>query len=216
MDFFSAPALFALFQVFMINLMMSGDNAVLIGMTAARVSPENRRKVIFGGLAVAVILRIGLSVIAVRLLHVLGLSLAGGIILLLLAWRLYRDIRQAESERAGIATMTTATDLADTKADYAPTRGAAVPLTRAILQVMVADISMSVDNVLAVAAAARNHIAVMVVGLIVSVAFMGVAAAVIAKLLQRYHWLNYAGVLMILYVALQMIWSGGFEVFDSI
>lgn len=216
MDVLSPSSLFALFQVFMINLMMSGDNAVVIGMTAARVSPENRRKVIFGGLLFAIVLRIGFSAIAVQLLNVLGLTLAGGIVLLWLSWRLYRDIREAKEEAAGVETMETATDLTDTPADYAPARGTPMPLSRAVLQVVVADISMSVDNVLAVAAAARDHIAIMIVGLILSVAFMGIAATVIARLLQRYHWLNYAGVALILYVALQMIWSGSFEVLDAI
>jgi YjbE family integral membrane protein len=215
-DLFSPAALFALFQVFMINIVMSGDNAVVIGMTAARVSPENRRKVIFGGLALAVVLRVLLSLVAVQLLNVLGLTLAGGIILLWIAWRLYRDVREAKEEEAGVEAVTTAADLEDTPADYVPARGAVVPLKRAILQVMVADLSMSVDNVLAVAAAAREHILVMASGLILSIAFMGIAAAVIARLLQRYHWLNYAGIVLILYVALQMIWSGSFEVVDSL
>ena len=96
MDIFTAPALFAFLQIFMINLMMSGDNAIIIGMTAARVAPENRHKVIFGGLAFAVVLRIGLSLVAVQLLNIIGLTLAGGIILLWLAWRLYRDIRESK------------------------------------------------------------------------------------------------------------------------
>ena len=215
LDIFTGPTLFAFFQVFMINLMMSGDNAIIIGMTAARVSPENRHKVIFGGLTFAVVLRIGLSIVAVRLLNIIGLTLAGGIILVWLAWRLYRDIRESKREKAAVRAMAAALDDGDGKGDRATARRSEVPLSRAISQVIVADISMSVDNVLAVAGAARNHIVVLVVGLVLSVAFMGAGATIIAKLLERYHWLNYVGVVLILFVALQMIWGGSFEVLKS-
>jgi YjbE family integral membrane protein len=206
LDLFSYSALFALFQVLMINIVLSGDNAVVIGMVAARVAPENRHKVILWGMVAAVVLRIVLSIFAVELLNVLGLSLAGGIILLWVAWRLYRDIREEKEEKAALAVI--AADRAERHPHAEPAQVGAVPLRRAVFQVAVADISMSVDNVLAIAGAANQNIAVLVIGLILSIALMGVAASYIAKLLQRYPALAYVGVILIVYVGLEMIWNG--------
>jgi len=204
LDLFSASALIALAQVLMINVVLSGDNAVVIGMVAARVQPKDRHRVILWGMGAAVVLRILLAVVAVDLLRILGLLLAGGIILLWVAWRLYRDIREQNEEKAGLATMA-----ADGRGAAANGGSAsAVPFSRAIRQIAVADISMSVDNVLAIAGAANKNIAVLVIGLIVSVALMGVAATYIAKLLQRYPALAYVGVILIIYVGIEMIWEG--------
>jgi len=150
LDLFSYSALFAFFQVLVINIVLSGDNAVVIGMVAARVAPNNRHKVILWGMVAAVLLRIVLSIFAVRLLAILGLLLAGGIILLWVAWRLYRDIREEREERAALAVI--AADRAE-RTHSQQTAPSAVPLGRAIFQIAVADISMSVDNVLAIAAA---------------------------------------------------------------
>src|SRR5262249_41482550 len=147
LDLFSYSALFALFQVLMINIILSGDNAVVIGMVAARVAPKNRHKVILWGMVAAVVLRIFLSVFAVELLSILCLSLAGGIILLWVAWRLYRDIREDKEEKTALAVI--AADRAEHPHLHA-IEAAAVPLRRAVLQVAIADISMSVDNVLAI------------------------------------------------------------------
>jgi YjbE family integral membrane protein len=212
LDLFSYSALFALFQVLMINIVLSGDNAVVIGMVAARVAPNNRHKVILWGLFAAVLLRIILSIFAVRLLAILGLSLAGGIILLWVAWRLYRDIREEREEKAALAVI--AADRADRSAHSPQTVATAVPLGRAVFQIAVADISMSVDNVLAIAGAANKNIPVLVIGLILSIALMGVAATYIAKLLQRYPALSYVGVILIVYVGLQMIWDGSADLPD--
>ena len=206
MDLFSYSALFALFQVLMINIVLSGDNAVVIGMVAARVAPENRHKVILWGMVAAVVLRIVLSIFAVELLNIIGLSLAGGIILLWVAWRLYRDIREEKEEKAALAVI--AADRADRHPPHQAAQAGAVPLRRAVFQVAVADISMSVDNVLAIAGAANQNIAVLVIGLILSIALMGVAASYIAKLLQRFPALAYVGVILIVYVGLEMIWAG--------
>ena len=206
MDLFSYSALFALFQVLMINIVLSGDNAVVIGMVAARVAPNNRHKVILWGMVAAVLLRILLSLFAVRLLAILGLSLAGGIILLWVAWRLYRDIREEREEKAALAVI--AADRAEGSGHSHEVAATAVPLGRAVLQIAVADISMSIDNVLAIAGAANKNIPVLVIGLILSIALMGVAATYIAKLLQRYPTLSYVGVILIVYVGLQMIWDG--------
>jgi YjbE family integral membrane protein len=160
----------------------------------------------------AVLLRIILSIFAVRLLAILGLSLAGGIILLWVAWRLYRDIREEREEKAALAVI--AADRADRSAHSPQTVATAVPLGRAVFQIAVADISMSVDNVLAIAGAANKNIPVLVIGLILSIALMGVAATYIAKLLQRYPALSYVGVILIVYVGLQMIWDGSADLPD--
>ena len=204
MDLFSTSALVALAQVLMINVVLSGDNAVVIGMVAARVDSEHRRKVIVWGMGAAVVLRVLLALVAVDLLNVLGLSLAGGIILLWVSWRLYRDIREGKEEKAGLATM----EAQGQPGDEAPSPRSTVPLGRAILQIAIADISMSVDNVLAIAGAASQNVPVLVIGLVVSIALMGVAATYIARLLQRYPALSYVGVLLIVYVAGEMIWDG--------
>jgi len=212
LDLFSYSALFALFQVLMINIVLSGDNAVVIGMVAARVAPDNRHKVILWGMVAAVLLRIVLSIFAVRLLAILGLSLAGGIILLWVAWRLYRDIREEREEKAALAVI--AADRAERSAHSPRAAPTAVPLGRAVIQIAVADISMSIDNVLAIAGAANKNIPVLVIGLILSIALMGVAATYIAKLLQRYPALSYVGVILIVYVGLQMIWDGSADLPD--
>ena len=202
MDLFSSSALIALAQVLMINIVLSGDNAVVIGMVAARVANENRRKVILWGMVAAVVLRILLALVAVDLLDILGLTLAGGILLLWVAWRLYRDIREQSAERAG------ADIFSGEDAPGSVMTTAAVPLARAIRQIAIADISMSLDNVLAIAGAANQNIPVLVIGLVVSIALMGAAAGYIAKLLQRYPALSYVGLALIIYVAGEMLWEG--------
>lgn len=205
MDLFSYSALLAFVQVLMINIVLSGDNAVVIGMVAARVASADRNKVIMWGMIAAVVLRLLLALVAVDLLQVLGLTLAGGILLLWVAWRLYRDIREESQEKAGLEAM------AVRKAGGAHAiemTGAVVPFRRAIFQIAVADVSMSLDNVLAIAGAAQGHVVVLVIGLVLSIALMGVAATYVAKLLQRYPALSYIGVLLIIYVGAQMIWEG--------
>jgi YjbE family integral membrane protein len=208
-DLFSYSALFALFQVLMINIVLSGDNAVIIGMVAARVAPSERHLVIFWGMAAAVILRLLLAIVAVDLLNVLGLTLAGGIVLLWVAWRLYRDIKEETQQKKAIETV---------EADARPHHGGgrppahAVALRRAIWQIAVADISMSIDNVLAIAGAANDNVVVLVIGLVVSIALMGIAATYIARLLQRYPALSYVGVVLIVYVGVEMIWEGSGDV----
>ena len=202
MDLFSSSALIALAQVLMINIVLSGDNAVVIGMVAARVAEENRAKVILWGMVAAVVLRILLALVAVDLLDILGLTLAGGILLLWVAWRLYRDIREQSAEKAGTDLLSGHHGLG------AAMTTTAVPLGRAIKQIAIADISMSLDNVLAIAGAANQNIPVLVIGLIVSIALMGAAAGYIARLLQRYPVLSYVGLALILYVAGEMLWEG--------
>jgi len=190
---FQEGGVLALAQVLMIDIVLAGDNAVVIGLAAARVPPKLRKKVIFWGLAAAVVLRIVMAAIAVKLLAVIGLTLAGGILLLWVCWRMWRDI-------------------AGEKHHDAPKIEAGATARRAIFQILVADISMSLDNVLAVAGAAREHLDVLIIGLLMSVALMGAAATYIAKLLERYRWIAYIGLAIVVYVAVAMIYHGWEEV----
>ena len=190
---FHEGGLFALAQVLMIDVVLAGDNAVVIGLAAARVPVAMRKKVIFWGLIAAVVLRIAMAAVAVQLLAIIGLTLAGGILLLWVCWRMWRDI-------------------AGDKDHIAPQIESAASAKRAIIQILVADISMSLDNVLAVAGAARDHLDVLVIGLLMSVGLMGAAANFIARLLERYRWIAYIGLAIVVYVALSMIYHGWEEV----
>jgi YjbE family integral membrane protein len=189
--------LIALAQVLMIDIVLAGDNAVVIGMAAARVPLGLRNKVILWGLVAAVGLRVILAVIAVSLMKVIGLTLAGGILLLWVCWRFWRDISCAGSH--------------ETRA----LEGNA-SLWRAMTQIVLADVSMSLDNVLGVAGAARDHLDVLVIGLLLSVGLMGAAANLIARLLERFRWISYLGLAIVLYVALSMILQGGHAVLRAI
>ncbi|MBW8709039.1 MAG: TerC family protein [Alphaproteobacteria bacterium] len=195
---FQPGGLFALAQVLMIDIVLAGDNAVVIGLAAARVPAPLRKKVILWGLVAAVGLRIVLAVIAVKLMQVIGLRLAGGLLLLWVCWRFWRDIRSGAHGHDS------------------PKMDAGASLKRAILQIVLADVSMSLDNVLAVAGAAVGHLDVLVIGLLLSVALMGTAANYIAKLLERYRWISYIGLAIVLYVAVSMIWHGGHQVLNAI
>jgi YjbE family integral membrane protein len=189
--------LIALAQVVMIDIMLAGDNAVVIGLAAARLPAAMRRKVILWGLGAAVGLRVGLALIAVSLLAVIGLTLAGGILLLWVSWRFWRDISGAHKPKA-----------------HASNSGAS--FRRAIAQIVIADISMSLDNVLAVSGAAIGHLDVLVIGLLLSVALMGAAAEMIARLLERWRWISYVGLAIVVYVALSLIWRGSHEVIGAL
>jgi len=195
---FTQSGMLALLQVLMIDIVLAGDNAVVIGMAAARVAPALRNKVIFWGLAAAVVLRVMLAAIAVKLLAIVGLTLAGGILLLWVCWRMWRDIRCAKGGHEEIKL--------DENAG----------LKNAIIQIVVADISMSLDNVLGVAGAARNHMDVLIIGLLLSVALMGAAANIVARLLEKVRWISYVGLIIVLYVAVTMVWEGGHQVIEAI
>ncbi len=197
-DVFNESWLLALGQVLMIDVILAGDNAVVIGLAATRVPAEMRKKVILLGLAAAVVLRIALSLVAVQLLAIIGLLLAGGILLLWVCWRMWRDL----SDQG--------------KAEIAPQIAAGASAKKAILQILIADLSMSLDNVLAVAGAARHHMDVLVIGLLLSVALMGAAATYIARLLEKYRWISYIGLAIVVYVALKMIYDGGQEVWGAV
>jgi YjbE family integral membrane protein len=194
---FHEGGLLALAQVLMIDIVLAGDNAVVIGLAAARVPAQLRKKVILWGLAAAVALRVGLALIAVSLLEVIGLTLAGGILLLWVSWRFWRDISGQHKQTAHEIDQGTS-------------------LRRAILQIVFADISMSLDNVLAVSGAAVGHIDVLVIGLLLSVALMGAAANMIARLLERWRWISYVGLVIVVFVALHMIWEGSKDVIEAL
>jgi YjbE family integral membrane protein len=204
------PALAALLQVILIDIVLAGDNAIVIGVSAARVPSSERRRVMFWGLAAAVILRL---LVAYAVLLVLRttffLVFAGGILLLWVAWRLYREIHPARDEAIGVQTLSDFR-LGTMKAQLP---GTSRDVRRAVLRIAVADLSMSLDNVLAVAGAAMNHVWVLAVGLLLSIALMGLAASLIANLLQKMPWISYAGLIIVLYVALRMIWLGGMQIY---
>ncbi|HVZ69641.1 MAG TPA: TerC family protein [Rhizomicrobium sp.] len=200
------PAIFALLQVILIDIVLAGDNAVVIGMAAAHVPREHRSKVIFWGLVAAVVLRIALASITTVLLDVLGLMLAGGVLLLWVSWRLYRDLRHPHAP-------TEETEALDEAALAVRSRET---VRQAIIHITLADLSMSLDNVLAVAGAAMHHVWVLAVGLVLSVALMGAAANFIANVLDRHRWIGYAGLLLVLYVACSMIYHGGDKVLDAV
>jgi YjbE family integral membrane protein len=194
--------LVALSQIIIIDFVLAGDNAIVVGMAASRVHPSIRAKVILLGVGGAVVLRILFAAIATQLLTIVGLTLAGGILLLWVCWKMYREI----AIQAPAPAFAGHGGAPDTSAIPQMTFGAA------LIQIIVADVSMSLDNVLAVAGAAKGEIWVLAVGLTVAVGFMALLSAYIAKLLARYHWITWIGLAIVLYVALEMIWSGSYQV----
>lgn len=196
-------------QVIFINVVLSGDNAIVVGMAAAGAAAAIRQRVILFGIGGAVVLRVLLSLLAVQFLQVVGLLFAGGVLLLWVSWKLYREIRESAAEHAGAEALAEAGE-----------GGVAVESTKtlgeAMWQILVADLSMSLDNVLAVAGAAREHPYIMAAGLILSVALMALAATLIARILDRYRWLAWIGLLVIVYVAAKMMWDGGWEISEAV
>jgi YjbE family integral membrane protein len=192
----------ALVSVVLIDVVLAGDNAIVVGMAAAGLAPDRRRQAIVIGIAAATVLRILFAVIALQLLAVIGLGLAGGVLLLWVAWKLFRELRGAH------AAQTT------NPISPAPRK----TLRQAVMHIVVADISMSLDNVLAVAGVAKAQAEpwVLFVGLILSVALMGLASALVARLLARLPWLAWLGLSIITIVALRMIWDGGGEVLGHV
>jgi YjbE family integral membrane protein len=183
-------------QVLVIDLVLAGDNAVVIGLAVKNLPPVQRRRAIWFGVAGATVIRIGFGLIALRLLALIGLTLAGGLLLLWVVWKSARELRRPETHLA---------------AQSVPGR-----LRTAIVRIIVADLSMSLDNVLAVAGAARAHPAVLAVGLLVSVALMGVAASLVARLLNRFRWLAWVGLAIVFYVSVTMIHDGLGEVLQHL
>lgn len=192
-----------LIQIIFVDLILAGDNAIVIGLVAAKFNKDYRRKVIFYGVGVAVILRILFALITLQLLAIKGLQLVGGLLLLWICWKLWQDLRHPHvAENVGNADGTPQTQNP--------------PLLSAIFQIVMADFSMSLDNVLAVASIADGHRGILVFGLALSVVFMTIAASVIADTLQKHRWIGYVGVVIILYVGLRMIVDGYLQVFPLV
>ena len=197
-------AISAFLQVVLIDVVLSGDNAVVIGMAVAALPAADRKRIIAIGILAATVLRIIFASVAVPLLKIIGLTLGGGILLAWVAWKMWRELRQGAQD-----VETTGEEPDYGKPAQQKTR------MQAVIQVVIADVSMSLDNVLAVAGAAREHPYILVIGLILSIALMAVAANIVARLLNRYSWIAYVGLAVIVYVALDMIWRGGNEVLKA-
>ncbi len=204
MEFFSVEALQAFFTVVMIDLVLAGDNAVVIGLAAAGLPKEQRGKAIVIGVIAATILRILFALVATQLLAIIGLLFAGGVLLLWVCWKMWREL----------STPHHADQEAIEGKDLAGNAIQKKTLAQAVAQIVVADVSMSLDNVLAVAGAAHDHPWILVFGLALSVVLMGVAATFIARLLSKHRWIAYVGLIIILYVAVHMIWDGGLQVYE--
>ena len=195
----------ALLSVVIVDVVLAGDNAIVVGMAAAGLPPERRRRAIVLGIVAATGLRILLAYFAVQLLAIIGMTLAGGVLLLWVSWKMYREFREMQ-----VAEHATADGCCQKR----------VPLRRksagqALTQIVLADVSMSLDNVLAVAGIARDHFELLAFGLVLSVALMGVASTYIARLLDRHFWISWVGLGIITFVALRMIWEGSTQVLNQ-
>jgi YjbE family integral membrane protein len=214
MDFVSMAELVALAQVVLVDLVLAGDNAIVVGIAVAGLPKEQRWRVMVLGIAAATLLRIVFASFTVQLLQIIGLLLAGGVLLLWVCWKLWRELRSGRL--VDMARGDEPHEVIDEVGEASNTTTAPQKTMRqAVTQIIVADVSMSLDNVLAVAGVAREHQWVLVFGLVLSVAFMGLAAAVIARLLSRFHWIAYVGLAIIFYVALRMIYDGAVEVLGA-
>jgi YjbE family integral membrane protein len=211
LEFFSSQSLTALFQVVMIDLVLAGDNAIVIGLAAAGLPEDHRKKAILAGILAATALRIGFASITVQLLQIIGLLLAGGILLLWVCWKMWRELQASHAHQAKFQNLSAASTI-----DAASTAGHQKTLGQAIWQITIADVSMSLDNVLAVAGAAREHPVILIFGLGLSIALMGFAASFIARLLEKHRWVAYVGLLIILYVAFDMSYRGALEVWRDV
>jgi YjbE family integral membrane protein len=194
-DLVDLGALSALLSVVIIDVVLAGDNAIVVGMAAAGLPAEQRRRVIVIGIAAATVLRVALATVATWLLAIIGLTLAGGVLLLWVAWKFSRELRPRHDADAG---------------EPRPPR--VKTFRQAVVQITAADVSMSLDNVLAVAGTARDHFWVLALGLVLSVALMGLASNLIARLVARHHWIAWVGLGIITVVALRMIYEGSAEV----
>ncbi len=194
-------AIAAFLKVLVIDLMLAGDNAVIIGLAAAGLPAERRRPAILIGVVAATALRILFGIIAIDLLAIVGLLLAGGVLLLWVSWKMWRELQEGRG----------------TIEEHAPVEEPPrKTMAQAAWQIVLADVSMSLDNVLAVAGAARDHMAALVFGLALSIVLMGAAASLIARLLNRYRWIAYLGLAIILFVACDMIWRGAHEIWPHL
>lgn len=216
LDLVSLSSLSALLQVIMVDLVLAGDNAIVVGLVAAGLPRDQRTKVIVIGIAAATVMRVGFALITTQLMQIIGLTLAGGILLLWVSWKLWRELSEQRKEALAVKELNDATD--GDPATPAATNDEPPPrktFGQAVTQIVIADVSMSLDNVLAVAGVARDHYWVLIIGLVLSVAFMGAAATLIARLLKRFNWIAYVGLAIIFYVACAMIWDGSIAVMEA-
>ncbi|MDR6294612.1 YjbE family integral membrane protein [Inquilinus ginsengisoli] len=202
-DWVSLAELTALVQVVIIDVALAGDNAIVVGMAAAGLEAAQRRRAILYGIMAATGLRIVFAIFTTQLLQIVGLLFAGGILLLWVCWKLWRELRADHAAEAAALARDS-----DTEPGPTPPK----TFRQAVTQIVLADVSMSLDNVLAVAGTAREHLMVLVIGLTLSVALMGLAANFVARLLHRHRWIAYVGLAIILYVAVVMMWDGGQEI----
>ena len=209
MDYISSEDLVAFLQVVMIDLVLAGDNAVVIGLAAAGLPQQQRTRAILVGILAATVLRILFAAVATQLLQLIGLLLAGGILLLWVSWKMWRELRTSPADHQGAVEALVDWDINANGTISGRLRRKT--FSQAALQIVVADVSMSLDNVLAVAGAAREHPIVLAFGLLLSIALMGVAANVVARLLQKHRWMAYVGLAIILYVACEMVYRGAYE-----
>jgi YjbE family integral membrane protein len=200
--FLTPDAVTAFFEILMIDIVLAGDNAIVVGALAAGLPADQRKKVIMIGVLAALVLRVIFALLVSQLLQVVGLILAGGLLLLWVGWKMYRELRDG-AHSAGSPEIE-----GDEDSGLAPAKSFAA----AAWGVALADVSMSLDNVLAVAGAAREHPGVLVIGLILSVLLMGIASNIIAKYIERYRWIAWFGLIVIIWVAMKMIWDGWHDV----
>ena len=211
LEIFTPEGFSALLAVIGIDLVLAGDNAIVIGLAAAGLPKEQRGKAILVGIIAATVLRIVFAGLTTQLLQIVGLLLAGGSLLLWVSWKMWRELRAGHG--ADVERSEEALTGQDLNADGTVAGGGPVKTFRqAATQIVVADVSMSLDNVLAVAGAAKDHPTVLIIGLVLSIALMGFAATFIARLLNKHRWIAYVGLAIILYVALDMMWEGWKEI----
>ena len=208
------PEIAAFLMVIGIDLALAGDNAIVIGLAAAGLPKEQRNKAILLGVLAATVLRIIFALLTTQLLQIVGLLLAGGVLLLWVCWKMWRELRTSHEEEEAAEEALEGLDLDKDGviAGGAPRK----TFSQAAWQIVIADVSMSLDNVLAVAGAAREHPYILMFGLLLSIALMGLAASYIARLLQRHRWIAYVGLAIILYVSIKMIYEGWIEIYPHL
>ena len=211
-DIIASDVVMALIQVVMIDLVLAGDNAVVIGLAAAGLPAKQRKRAILIGIVTATVLRIVGATVATQLLQVFGLLLAGGVLLLWVCWKMWRELHTTPDHQVNDTLLK---ENAVGRGETAPAAVSRKTFGQATLRIVVADISMSLDNVLALAGAAREHPFVLAFGLLLSIALMGLAANLMAHLLQKHRWIAYVGLAIILYVACEMIYRGALELVDA-
>jgi YjbE family integral membrane protein len=211
LEMISSQSLTALFQVVMIDLVLAGDNAIVIGLAAAGLPEGQRKKAILAGILAATALRIGFAGITVQLLQIIGLLLAGGILLLWVCWKMWRELQASHRPHEAASQ-----DLSAARTIPLDSPPREKTLGQAIWQITLADVSMSLDNVLAVAGAAREHPMVLIFGLALSILLMGLAASFIARVLEKHRWVAYVGLVIILYVAIDMCYRGAMEIWQDV